>query len=656
MRPSIHPSGERIGWVNASSEPAQVDSDTLLRACGRLAAASLLARRWAVGQRHELALALSGTLARAGWSEQEALRFVQAIARVAGDTELADRERAVADTYRAIQRGEPATGLPTLSDLLGERTMRAVTEWLGIGRDTQNEGSSFRHSPHDKRWQNGENPEPPALRVVDLAQEPPTPQQWLVRHLIPARHITNLYGDSGTCKSILALRLALSVTRGEPFLGLDVCRQGTVLYLDLELNPEEHTRRWWAVAAGAGLQRPPAGLKYVQIPTTLFESLLEIERLIAELQPALVILDSVGKAVGKPLDPDASIALYRILDLWEVPVLAVDHSPKPTAEIPSEARTEYGTVYKRHYARSAVQVDLQGTEENWVGIILRHQKSNFGRLLPEITVGLEFTSEGDSLLEVRFAHGAAALEREGLFGRRSEVLAAIREAGGAGCTAKEIAEACGLPERTVYRLVSALLRDGVIKQVEGTAHPKRFCHSATLLINGKMAEPSSSESMPDGTPPNRDDSADSADGADGDFEFELHSATLERLRTFTYHEFGDYQMIAALTPRFVLPQLEKEGKIVQHDGVYYPHPQIISIMHMRGSVNGLFAEMIGDCLFMARQLGFPPLLFDWGEIPAGADAYRHALITLPEEAITSVVGRKGLHSTLVSMLYSGDKS
>lgn len=70
----------------------------------------------------------------------------------------------------------------------------------------------------------------------------------------------------------------------------------------------------------------------------------------------------------------------------------------------------------------------------------------------------------------------------------------------------------------------------------------------------------------------------------------------------------------------------------------------------------MFAEMIGDCLFMARQLGFPPLLFDWGEIPAGADAYRHALITLPEEAITSVVGRKGLHSTLISMLYSGDKS
>ncbi len=42
--------------------------------------------------------------------------------------------------------------------------------------------------------------------------------------------------------------------------------------------------------------------------------------------------------------------------------------------------------------------------------------------------------------------------------------------------------------------------------------------------------------------------------------FELHSATLERLRTFTYHEFGDYQMIAALTPRFVLPQLGRKAK------------------------------------------------------------------------------------------------
>jgi hypothetical protein len=217
---------------------------------------------------------------------------------------------------------------------------------------------------------------------IDLAEATPRPVEWLVKDLIPARHATNLYGDSGTGKSLLALYLALCVIEGIPFLNFPTTKRGKVLYLDLELDAEVHTLRWWAIARGAGYETPPKGLRYVRWTEGLIGHEQELWELIEQEQPALLIVDSFGKAVGKPLDPDLAIALYNLFDALPVPVLVIDHTAKPNPEIPVESAREYGTVYKRHYARSAIQVDLQGSEYGQIGLILRHQKSNFGRLAP----------------------------------------------------------------------------------------------------------------------------------------------------------------------------------------------------------------------------------------------------------------------------------
>jgi hypothetical protein len=94
---------------------------------------------------------------------------------------------------------------------------------------------------------------------IDLAEATPRPVEWLVKDLIPARHATNLYGDSGTGKSLIALYLALCVIEGIPFLNFPTTKRGKVLYLDLELDAEIHTLRWWAIARGAGYTTPRRG-------------------------------------------------------------------------------------------------------------------------------------------------------------------------------------------------------------------------------------------------------------------------------------------------------------------------------------------------------------------------------------------------------------
>jgi len=307
---------------------------------------------------------------------------------------------------------------------------------------------------------------------IDLAEATPRPVEWLVKDLIPARHTTNLYGDSGTGKSLIALYLALCVIEGIPFLNFPTTKRGKVLYLDLELDAEIHTLRWWAIAQGAGYTTPPKGLRYVRWTHGLIGHEQALGELIEQEQPALVIVDSFGKATGKPLDPDLAIALYNFFDALPVPVLVIDHTAKPNPEVPAESAREYGTVYKRHYARSAIQVDLQGSERGHIGVILRHQKSNFGRLAPEVPLTLAFLEEDGVMLEVRLQYGGQALQANAeLFGRRGEVVRFLSENGEA--TARAISEGTEIPLKTLYRLLKQLEADSLIEEVPDT-FPKRY--------------------------------------------------------------------------------------------------------------------------------------------------------------------------------------
>lgn len=133
--PSLHPSGELYAWEQ-DGPPERVDGRVLRQCVEKVASAALLARHWpAVGGRHDAALALAGALLRADWEEEDAVEFVRAVARAAGDEEAEDRVRCVSTTARRIAgldgRTE-ATGYTRLAELVDERAARRVKEWLGL--------------------------------------------------------------------------------------------------------------------------------------------------------------------------------------------------------------------------------------------------------------------------------------------------------------------------------------------------------------------------------------------------------------------------------------------------------------------------------------------------------------------------------------------
>ena len=132
--PSTHESGEAIRWEQDGT-PLRIGGRVLLGDVRRLAAATLLARRWpAEGSRHRASLALIGGLLRAGWAEDDATDFVLAVAEVAGDEEATARVANVRTTATRLHASGKATGWPTLAALLadGDAAVTRVRDWLGV--------------------------------------------------------------------------------------------------------------------------------------------------------------------------------------------------------------------------------------------------------------------------------------------------------------------------------------------------------------------------------------------------------------------------------------------------------------------------------------------------------------------------------------------
>ncbi len=137
--PSAHKeTGELIRFEPGfDREPGNVDADVLSAAVARIAAAALLARHWpkAGHGRHGCELALAGCLARAGWSLEDAERFVLTTYRAVPDHDRSALGRvrtAVHDTFDKHARGDEITGFTTLAAAAGEAVAKCATRWLDI--------------------------------------------------------------------------------------------------------------------------------------------------------------------------------------------------------------------------------------------------------------------------------------------------------------------------------------------------------------------------------------------------------------------------------------------------------------------------------------------------------------------------------------------
>ena len=112
----------------------EIDGGELESLAGVVAFLAVIANKYprVAGGRDEVCLALTGALVRAGYTDEDADRWVELVAEIAGDEESGKRGGKAAATREKLEAGEQVWGLPSLCEKLGIEAMAdTLHDWLG---------------------------------------------------------------------------------------------------------------------------------------------------------------------------------------------------------------------------------------------------------------------------------------------------------------------------------------------------------------------------------------------------------------------------------------------------------------------------------------------------------------------------------------------
>jgi hypothetical protein len=270
---------------------------------------------------------------------------------------------------------------------------------------------------------------------------------YIVNPLVYKGHQSLIYAPGGSCKSYLALYIALLVSHGARQAGIGGVK-GPVLYLDWELNEETVSGRLRALQLGhPELSTVTPFYRQCEAPLRL-----EAHRIAAEVAKhgiQLLILDSCAMACGGELSsPEAAIGLQRALRQIGCASLLLAHVAKNQQE--GQQATAFGTVFFRELSRNVWEL-TNTSDSSPAQLILTQQKNNFGPKHAPLGFSLLFEKE---LVRV----SGTSVEDQPHFADKLPAPAQIRNLleDGVPRTPKQIAEELGLAVSTVGRTLRRL--------------------------------------------------------------------------------------------------------------------------------------------------------------------------------------------------------
>jgi len=191
------------------------------------------------------------------------------------------------------------------------------------------------------------------------ALEYDTPPLWLMtrkeRGFLRLHAPNSIFGDGDAGKSTLAALIGCAVAGGIELVGFNPVYQGPVLWLDWENDKEDLDDTLKSLRRGHDEALPTFIYRRETWPLT--QTVKQIVREVERSKVALVVIDSVGYAMGD--DPESAAAVLRFTQCvraLNTTVLMIDHVKKGGSD-----GKAFGSAYKHNEVRSGYE-------------LLRHQK------------------------------------------------------------------------------------------------------------------------------------------------------------------------------------------------------------------------------------------------------------------------------------------
>ena len=218
---------------------------------------------------------------------------------------------------------------------------------------------------------------------------PPSEYHYQLNPILPKSAPTILYGPGGLGKSYLAVYFALLIQSELPMTGLWPT-QGNVLYLDYEDGDDELQQRVYAIKQGLGSIGEDVAIHYRYCHQVLASEIPEIQRLCAELDISMIVVDSLGGATaGMVNDSETNTRFFNAIRSMRVTCLIIDHVSKEGGD-----KGPIGSVFKYNRARSVWEMKKNQEEgDAFSKVALYHRKMNGGKI--QKPLGYELQFEGD---------------------------------------------------------------------------------------------------------------------------------------------------------------------------------------------------------------------------------------------------------------------
>ena len=172
------------------------------------------------GQRDTTHLALQGALARLDEKEYPTTLlegFIEQLCINVGDDEYSNRINKLSYQREQLAKGvEEVKGIPALCKALGVENLLSY--------------DLLKNNVEEKDYKDY-----PLLTDADKAEIVYPPTKWIMENWLMERSFNQVFGDSGSGKTILCLKLAYCIANGYPFLDMKCITSMPVLYIEGEL-------------------------------------------------------------------------------------------------------------------------------------------------------------------------------------------------------------------------------------------------------------------------------------------------------------------------------------------------------------------------------------------------------------------------------------